>query len=188
MGWFWGDSKKDDPVNRLDPDLRDYLERERPSQNYVPTPETKEPPKKPVDEPAQSPQPAPSEPADPANQVPAASLFPDGRYAHLWKTYKPPSDPEEVGVRSAEKVIDKYRERKNTVKRAALENCALEQEELAHCFSTGNWQKQLKARFTLCSEQNAKFTRCFTTQSVGCSRICLSCRALLTRCRNSSRH
>lgn len=166
MGWFWNNSK-DDPVQKLDPGLRDYLARETPSQDYVPTSQIQEPAKT-VDVPSQ-PQ-SSSEATDPSNPpVPSASLFPDGRYAHIWKNYKPPTDPEEVGVRSVERVIDKYKERKDSVQRAAMENCALEQEELAHCFKTGNWQKQLRARATLCSEENSKFSRCFTTQTVSIS-------------------
>jgi hypothetical protein len=167
MGWFWN-SSKDDPVQKLDPGLRDYLERETPSQDYVPTSQTSQTPQsvKTVDAPSQR-QPS-SEATDPSNTpaVPSASLFPDGRYAHIWKNYKPPTDPEEVGVRSVERVIDKYKERKDSVQRAAMENCAMEQEKLAHCFSTGDWKKQLKARATLCSEENSNFSRCFTTQTV----------------------
>lgn len=168
MGWFWGDSKKDDPVKKLDPGLRDYLERETPSQDYVPSSQTQEPPKT-VNAPGQAPQTATAESSDPSKpQVPAASLFPDGRYAHIWKNYKPPSDPEESGVRSVERVIEKVKDKRDSVQRAAMENCALEQEEVAHCFKNGNWQKQLKARMTLCSEENSKFARCFTTQAVSC--------------------
>lgn len=163
MGWFWGNSK-DDPVNKLDPGLRDYLQRETPTQDYVPTTQSQEP-RKPVDAPSHAPQPGAPETAEPP-AVPSASLFPDGRYAHIWKNYKPPANPEEVGVRSVERVIDKYKERKDSVQRAAMENCALEQEELAHCFRTGDWQKRLKARVTLCSAENSNFARCFSTQAV----------------------
>lgn len=166
MGWFWGDSKKDDPVKKLDPGLRDYLERETPSQDYVPTPQTEEPPKV-QDARDQTPQTTTADSSDASKpKVPAASLYPDGRYAHIWKTYKPPSDPEESGVRSVERVIEKVKDRKDSVQRAAMENCALEQEEVANCFKTGNWQRQLKARMTMCSEENSKFARCFTTQAV----------------------
>lgn len=155
MGWFWGD--KNDTVQKLDPGLRDYLEQEKPDK-YVPGPNVK-PPSTPT------PSPEPSDTSKP--KVPAASLYQDGRYADLWKTYKPPMElDEESGVRGASRVIEKYKERGDTVQRAAMENCALEHEALTHCFKTGNWRKQIEARLTMCSEQNGTFSRCFTTQTV----------------------
>ncbi|KAJ6081709.1 hypothetical protein N7499_006583 [Penicillium canescens] len=155
MGWFWGDSKSD-PVNKLEPGLRDYLEQEQPDK-YVPAGVNPTTPT-----PTQT-----SQPSDPSKrQVPAASLYQDGRYAHLWKTYKPPADIDENnGVRGAERVIEKHKERGDTVQRAAMENCALEHEALTYCFKTGNWRKQIEARLTLCSAENGTFSRCFTTQT-----------------------
>lgn len=156
MGWFWGDSKND-PVKKLDPGLREYLEQEAPDK-YVPATEVK-----PTS--TSSPEPQPTESAKP--KVPAASLYPDGRYADLWKTYKAPVDVDErAGVRGAERVIEKYKERGDTVQRAAMENCALEHEALTYCFQTGNWRKQVAARLTMCSAENGTFSRCFLTQSV----------------------
>jgi hypothetical protein len=156
MGWLWGDNKND-PVEKLDPGLRDYLEQEKPDK-YVPGPNVKPP------APVQSSE--SSEPEKP--QVPAASLYQDGRYAHLWKTYKPQGtdDGESVGIRGASRVIEKHKELGDTVQRAAMENCALEHEALTHCFSTGNWRKQIEARLTLCSAENGTFSRCFMTQTV----------------------
>ncbi|RAL11324.1 uncharacterized protein BO97DRAFT_370757 [Aspergillus homomorphus CBS 101889] len=166
MGWFWGSSNQDDPVKKLDPELREFLEHEAP-QKYVPTPATpasNEPPKtvETRETPVQSSQSENAIPSKPA--VPSASLYPDGRYAHLWKTYKPPQE-QQSDMSTAERVIEKYKQRGDTVHRAAMENCALEQEDWAQCFRTGNWQKQLKARVTMCSEENSKFSRCFTTQA-----------------------
>ncbi|PLB39086.1 uncharacterized protein BDW47DRAFT_103650 [Aspergillus candidus] len=160
MGWFWGSSNNDDPVKKLDPGLREYLEHEAPKK-YVPAPSSTES-AKPVDAQSQSQSSATSDPSQPS--VPSKSLYPDGRYAHLWKNYKPP--PEETNeVTGAERVIENYKKRNDTVHRAAMENCALEHEALTYCFQTGNWQKQLESRLTLCSDENAKFSRCFTTQS-----------------------
>lgn len=152
MGWFWG--SKDDPVKNLDPGLRQYLEHEAPK--YAPPQVSSHDPK--TDQ-------GQSESQVQEKPVPNASLFPDGRYAHLWKTYTPPQE-EGADVKGAERVIGKEKERKDTVQRAAMENCALEHEALTYCFQTGNWQKQLKARVTLCSEENSSFSRCFTTQAV----------------------
>ncbi|PYI05790.1 hypothetical protein BO78DRAFT_397891 [Aspergillus sclerotiicarbonarius CBS 121057] len=165
MGWFWGASN-DDPVKKLDPDLREYLEHEAPKK-YVPTTSvpSSQGPSTTVAPQAQSSQPKTSdaEPSEPA--IPSASLFPDGRYAHLWKTYKPPKEKEASEQKTAERVIEKYKQRGDTVHRAAMENCALEHEDLTYCFQTGTWQKRLQARVTLCSEENTKFSRCFTTQA-----------------------
>ncbi|KKK17859.1 hypothetical protein P175DRAFT_0493111 [Aspergillus ochraceoroseus IBT 24754] len=158
MGWFWG-SNSNDPVKQIDPSLREYLENEAPKK-YVPT--------------SQSPSPAVEKEAQPASSeavesstpsAPSASLFPDGRYAHLWKTYKPPVEKEASEVKGAERVIEMYKQRGDTVHRAAMENCALEHEALTLCFQTGTWAKRLQSRLTSCSEENGKFSRCFTTQA-----------------------
>lgn len=161
MGWFWGKSD-DDPVKKLDPGLREYLEHEAPKKYVPPTPEAP----KPVDtqsRPSQAPPTSEStEPSQPA--IPSASLYPDGRYAHLWKTYKPPASEETQ--KGAERVIEKYKQRGDTVHRAAMENCALEHEDLTYCFQTGTWSKRLKSRMSMCHEENHTFSRCFTTQAV----------------------
>ncbi|KAJ5524306.1 hypothetical protein N7513_009426 [Penicillium frequentans] len=155
MGWFSGESKND-PVKKLDPGLREYLEQERPDQ-YVPAPDVQQP-----TTPSTTPESVDS--SKPA--VPAQSLYQDGRYADLWKTYKPPVNADGGdGVRGAARVIEKFKERGDTVQRAAMENCAMEHEALTLCFQTGNWRKQLESRLTMCAEQNGVFSRCFTTQS-----------------------
>ncbi|KAJ5232266.1 hypothetical protein N7468_005222 [Penicillium chermesinum] len=79
----------------------------------------------------------------------------------------PPVDAtdESSGVRGAERVIEKFKERGDTVQRAAMENCALENEALALCFKTGSWRKQIESRLTACSAENRTFSRCFATQS-----------------------
>lgn len=169
MGWFWEDSKKD-PVKGLDPGLRDYLKQEAPDK-YVPAPGVKQP--------ASSSQTSDAkEPTDPSNPtVPAASLYQDGRYADLWKTYKSPGLVDaDTGVRGAERIVEKFKERGDTVQRAAMENCALEMEALTYCFKTGNWRQQLEARLTMCSKENTTWSRCFTTQSVGfIDALCMLC-------------
>ena len=164
MGWFWGSSNKDDPVEKLDPELKKYLENETPSK-YVPT---EGPSKDVVNTQSPSSQPDSSQAADASKpRVPSASLFPDGRYAHLWATYKPPEEVEEgTQMRGAEKVIEKYKERNDTVHQGAMENCALEHEDLTLCFQKGDWQQRLWSRMTMCSEANSRFAQCFTTQAV----------------------
>lgn len=164
MGWFWG-SNKDDPTKKLDPELRAYLEQQAPAK-YTPVQPSPEPPKAP-EPPKPAPQPKAAESSEP--NVPSASLFPDGRYAHLWKTYKPLEEIEGTPVSGAERVIESYKKRKDTVHRAAMENCALEHEALTFCFKRGNWQDQLRARVTMCSDENATFSRCYTMQAVSYS-------------------
>lgn len=161
MGWFWGDNKND-PVKKLDPGLREFLEQETPDK-YEPAPDVKQP--APTPSPSQSP--SSQEPSDSSEpKVPAASLYQDGRYADLWKTYKPPSSVDSTPVGGAERVVEKYKEHGDTVQRAAMENCALEHEALTFCFQRGGWLKQIESRLTMCSAENATFSRCFQTQSV----------------------
>lgn len=163
MGWLWGDSNKDDPVKKLSPELKEFLEKETPAK-YVPT-EPAQPTQKPSEKTVDSyDQAAPSDSSKPL--VPSASLFPDGRYAHLWKTYKPLEEVEGNPITGAQRVVEKFKERKDAVHQAAMENCALEHEALTNCFQTGDLQQRVWSRITMCSEANSKFSRCFTTQAV----------------------
>ncbi|KAF7594785.1 hypothetical protein BBP40_008288 [Aspergillus hancockii] len=166
MGWFWGNSNQDDPVKKLDPGLREYLEHEAPKK-YVPTssvPSAQDTSKTVVPNSQWSQQTGAAETAESKPSIPSATLFPDGRYAHLWKTYKPPTE-EGTETQGAARVIEKFKSRNDTVHRAAMENCALEHEDLTLCFQNGNLQKRLMSRMTLCHEENGKFSRCFTTQA-----------------------
>lgn len=161
MGWLWGSSTPSDPTKKLDPELRDYLQQEKPA-TYTPT----------ADVPSSSSSPAANESQTTSsstteNTVPAASLFPDGRYAHLWKTYKPLAEAEGTHTQAAaERAIDSFKRRKDTVHDAAMENCALEHESLMTCFHKGDWWTLVKAKATMCGEENRKFSRCYTTQAV----------------------
>nr|CDP23006.1 Putative protein of unknown function [Podospora anserina S mat+] len=137
-GWFGGsaDNSSSDPLAHLDPKLREFLQKEAPT--------TKPPPPNP---------PSPPE-----------SLFPDGRYAHLWKTYTPQSTIEAATKTDHEKlmdVLDSYKDRKAAIGRAALENCADEQFTWATCMKSGG----VKARLTMCSDEVKKFERCYNNQS-----------------------
>jgi len=168
MGWFWGDSNNDDPTKKLDPELRQYLEQVTPAK-YTPT-ATVQPSvesskvaesEKHVHSTSSTPETA--EPSNPP--VPSASLFPDGRYAHLWKGYKPLHELEGSELRSAERAIDQYKQRKDTVHLAALENCSLEHEALTFCFQRGDIWNMTRARATMCADENRTFSRCYTTQA-----------------------
>ncbi|KAK0101351.1 hypothetical protein ONS95_006526 [Cadophora gregata] len=172
MGWFWGsssddDDKSKDPLRNLDPSLREFLKKESPVKYDAPNP------------PAQAPvtsTPSPTEgllskpPASPENEnessepkVPPQSLYKDGRYAHLWKTYQSQHDVESASKSDQEKiddVLEGYKYRKAEIGRAALENCALEQWEVNDCFRNGGWA----SRLTMCRKENRDLERCYTMQ------------------------
>jgi len=100
-----------------------------------------------------------------SSPVPSQSLYPDGRYAHLWTTYRPLAEVENETKTDQEKlldVLDGYKQRKADIGRAALENCALEQQAITDCFKSGG----VKARMTMCRQENREFERCYTLQSV----------------------
>lgn len=185
MGWLWGSGKngssKDnsgDPLRDLDPSLREFLEKESPVKY-----QTAKPPPSPSSAPNPSSQAAKStssklaEPTEASASssatttptVPAASLYPDGRYAHLWSTYRSQAEIEGATRSEQEKladVLEGYRERKAQIGRVALENCALEQTAVSDCFSTGGWS----SRLTMCRAENKKLERCYMMQAVGCHR------------------
>lgn len=155
----FGSKSAEDPLKNLDPKLRDFLQKESPVK-FEPGKETNDatPPKGPT--PASEPA-----PADPDAAAHARSLYKDGRYSHLWKTYQPLEDVEAATKSSQEKladVLDGYKERKTQIGKAALENCALQQEEWRRCMTHGSWGDIM----TMCKDQVRKFERCYTMQSV----------------------
>lgn len=165
MSWFWSKSEDKDPsakkdaLRDLDPSLRDFLKKEAPSkyESSAPTP------RPPLEEKTVAPSPPPSEPKTPA--VPSKSLYQDGRYADLWKSYKPLEDVEAEGKSDQEKMMDVlegYKSRRAEIGRIALENCALEQTEVSDCFRAGKWA----AKATMCRAENRRFDRCYMMQSV----------------------
>ncbi|KAK4229761.1 hypothetical protein QBC38DRAFT_471597 [Podospora fimiseda] len=161
-GWFGPNTTNDsDPLKRLDPKLREFLERESPVKYNTPTlpPPEPSPPRKPKPKQPQDAKPQQQEPL-----VPAESLFQDGRYAHIWKTYKSKSAIDSETKSDHEKlmdVLDAFKERKALIGRAALENCADEQFTWADCMKSGG----LSAKMTMCRAEVQKFERCYSTQS-----------------------
>ncbi|KAH7320039.1 hypothetical protein B0I35DRAFT_460342 [Stachybotrys elegans] len=165
MGWLssiWGTDKNGDPLGKLDPKLREFLEKESPvkytaSQPSPPTPVPTSPPAPDTQKTAA--EPAPAKPA-----VPSESLYQDGRYAHLWSTYKPLSQIESENATDSDRlqsVLDAFKARKAAIGRASMENCALEQEEWVNCMKNGSWEDQLQ----MCKYQVRRFERCYTMQS-----------------------
>lgn len=180
MKWQWW--KDDDPLDDIDPDLRQYLEKARPkpyglteqpkaAPQSQPHPQSHNPDRSwssifgltnPT--PPKAPQPTPSDQQSLSTPVPSESLYPDGRYAHLWSTYRPGVQVEEAGKSDQEKLLDiltGWKERQAQVGRAALENCADEQWAIHNCFRTGGWG----ARLNMCREENRALDRCVGMQS-----------------------
>ncbi|OCK84303.1 hypothetical protein K432DRAFT_378708 [Lepidopterella palustris CBS 459.81] len=165
MGW-WSSSSDKDAVDKLDPSLREFLDKES-SVEYTPRPPPQTP--KPVTPYTQPPQQAqPSQKSPPADdftpKVPPQSLFPDGRYAHLWKTYEPQSAIEARGKTDQEKladIVDTYNDRKSNIGRIAQENCAVEHMAIQDCLKAGKFSKLMM----LCREENQAFNRCYELQS-----------------------
>ncbi|KAL2125097.1 hypothetical protein VTJ04DRAFT_1462 [Mycothermus thermophilus] len=172
MGWFdgWfgsGSNNDSDPLRRLDPKLREFLERESPVKYNLSTPEQQQQPQQQQQQ-QQQPQPqsqTQQQQQDPSQPVvPPQSLFPDGRYAHLWKTYRPLAAIEAETKSDSEKLSDvvaAYKERRGMIGRAALENCAEEQSEWASCMKSGSW----RARATMCRDEVHRFERCYAAQT-----------------------
>ena len=184
MGWFWGTSKnsdgtttKDDPLRKLDPSLREFLEKESPVKYQTststttssPPPHTPKKPQSYTEQilPPSEPSPTTAAQTDASStpKVPAESLFPDGRYAHLWKNYKSQYEVENANKTDQEKLLDVlegYKFRKGEIGRAALENCANEQWAVNDCFRNGGW----KSRMTMCRAENKQLERCYLMQAV----------------------
>ncbi|RWA10168.1 hypothetical protein EKO27_g4933 [Xylaria grammica] len=149
MGWWdslWASSTSaDDPLRKLDPKLREFLEKESPIRYN-----SNEASQKPADPTSSIPRAeADSEGgAGSKNEsaVPRESQFQDGRYAHLWKSYRPLAEVEAETKSDHEKLMDileGYKERKSQIGRAALENCALEQVDWRTCMSNPSWSEQV---------------------------------------------
>ena len=162
MGWLWGSKKPSDsdPLRDLDPSLRDFLSKESPVK-YTPAP----PPAPPQETTTTTTETTSSITADTKPTVPPESLYSDGRFAHLWSSYKPLSVVEAETKSDQEKlqdIFEGYKDRKAAIGRAAVENCVLEQMAVNDCFDKGRWAD----RMTMCRAENRVFQRCYTTQSV----------------------
>ncbi|KAI2783665.1 hypothetical protein F4815DRAFT_457452 [Daldinia loculata] len=163
MGWWdslWASSSNNDPLRKLDPKLREFLERESPvkySAAQESQPRAKE-------EQAATTIREVEEQQKNVPVVPKESQFQDGRYAHLWKTYRPLAEIEAETKSDHEKLMDVlegYKERKSQIGKAALENCALEQVDWRQCMANPT----ITERMTMCRDQIRKFEKCYMTQT-----------------------
>lgn len=191
MGWFWGSSDEaststsGDAYNKLDPALREFLDKESPvryrpsaaaansttaesqdsyrSQIGIAKPEASSASSSPTTIATSTPT-TTTQSTSPSTAVPNESLYPDGRYAHLWKNYQPLSTYETTQRSDQDQlndVIEAYNERKASIGRAAVENCVLEQMAEHDCFARGG----MHAKMTMCRAENKVFNRCYTMQS-----------------------
>lgn len=166
MGWlpsiFGGGNNEpssSDPLGKLNPQLREFLERESPVK-YT----TKQEEASAASVTAREGQDSAAAGTGKA-AVPSESLYQDGRYAHLWKNYKSLEQIESDSSTDHDKmlrVLDGFKERKAAIGKAAMENCALQQEEWIECMKNGSWQDQMQ----MCKHQVRRFERCYSMQSV----------------------
>jgi hypothetical protein len=178
MGWFWGGNTGNDkdPTKSLDPTLKEFLNSQQP-RPYVPAeappPRPPSPPPPPsITAPATEKSPLPDQSGPEANakgppensSVPSESLFPDGRYAHLWSTYTPQDSITASTTTPLERISSARKDRRDLLHRAALENCAFEHDLQQNCFTSGNVAQRAKARMTMCREETKAFNRCYSLQ------------------------
>lgn len=163
--WFWGTKSSSDPVDNLDPSLREFLEKESPKPHPAPPKEkaswfsraeaqTSPPP--PTPEPK-------SEPDPDKPKVPKQSLFQDGRYAHIWKGYRPLAELEEAGKDTNEKlrdIHDLHTARKTSAGHAARENCVEYEKAYYDCLGSTTWNSKM----FMCTTENRALSRCVDMQ------------------------
>ncbi|KAF1940510.1 hypothetical protein EJ02DRAFT_456024 [Clathrospora elynae] len=161
MGWLWGSDNSSNGQEQLDPSLRDFLRKEAPT---GPKPSL---PSAPKENPAATQTPAQSRTPTDADKpyVPPQSQFQDGRYADLWKNYTPQDIINDRGKSEQDRLrdlVDAYNDRKASVGRIAMENCALEYMEQFECFRhPATWW----SAGTMCIAESRKFNRCYDIQS-----------------------
>lgn len=167
----WFGEKSDNPLGKLDPNVRTFLEKESPLKfnNEKKAQEdaaAQQQQQQAVTAQAQAQAEAAAKAArDNPNAVPKESLYQDGRYAHLWKTYRPLTEVENETKTDQEKlhdVLDAFKSRKSAIGAAAVENCADEQMDWSNCMRSGS----LNARMYMCRDEVRKFESCYNMQSV----------------------
>lgn len=176
MGWIWGSGKDpDDATSKLDPALRDFLNTQTPKeQKYSPAQSHGSDPARSVNSPSSAPNEyrpqvgLDARGADAKHEdrpaVPRESLYQDGRYAHLWKNYRPPEEVAAASLPEQDRmsaVLEGFKDRKAAIGRAAVENCVLEQIAQKECFSSGSWTRLA----SMCRAEGRAFNRCYEMQS-----------------------
>lgn len=168
MSWIWGSKKQDDdPTKSLDSDLKQFLKAQTSSRHQRDHQPNAQLSAAPTVQPASiASQTQPDLPPAPEERpLPKESLFQDGRYKDLWKTYEPLNAIEAPTQTPADRVIEAKKERKTSLSQAALENCAFEEELKRDCYHYGDTWNRLRARATLCNRETKAFNRCFQLQA-----------------------
>ncbi|RMZ79198.1 hypothetical protein DV738_g3548, partial [Chaetothyriales sp. CBS 135597] len=158
LSWLWGGTKKsDDLTASLDPDLKSVLNDTK-SAPYSPAPAPHV-----TDHPATAPVPAASTDTP---TVPKESLFQDGRYAHLWKTYVPLADSQLSATTQSpvSRIVAQKKERTAAISRAAFENCAFEEELQLKCLGLGAGGA-VRSKLNVCRDETKSYNRCLQLQS-----------------------
>ncbi|OAL29449.1 hypothetical protein AYO20_09186 [Fonsecaea nubica] len=169
MGWFWGGrNAQNDPAKALDDDLKQFLKEQQP-RPYVPA-EAPAEPSEPPQNLAPTSKPSEQTVADAAQPpedkpLPKESLFQDGRYKHIWKTYIPQDEIIAATSTPVERVLSARKDRNQSIHKAALENCAFEEEMQQICLKGGNVTDRIRGRMTMCHEETKAFNRCYTLQA-----------------------
>ncbi|KAK5050963.1 hypothetical protein LTR84_003522 [Exophiala bonariae] len=166
MSWFWGGGggkgDQSDPAKALDDDLKQFLKDQQP-RPYRPAELSK--PTAPTPTPRETPVPvaSTSQPTTVEDRgLPKESLFQDGRYKDIWKTYVP---QEQSGISPVERVLEARKDRRATIHKAAMENCAFEQQMQMDCMHASSWAQKIRGRATLCHEENKAYNRCYSLQA-----------------------
>jgi hypothetical protein len=157
MGWFWeSKATNNDAVGKLDSKLKEFLQ-----EGASPQPPTSTTPDRPG-----PPLPQPSEYAveQTRPKVPSKSHFQDGRYAHIWKDYRPPQELDQIAKSESQKVADLvelHKKRRKDINKAALENCIEEHIALQDCISWGSWKDKMSS----CHRYWVKLDHCYLYQA-----------------------
>jgi hypothetical protein len=160
MVWPFGPSSgsPSGAPKKLDQDLQDFVDQESAKrsndQNPSPAPT--------INPPQPDRQRAETSTTDVKPASTPQSLFKDGRYAHLWGSYRSPA---EVDARSEnEKLKDMAEDiewRAQEAVKAAKVNCALEAVAESDCFQHGG----LFQRATMCHAETQAYDRCMEVQT-----------------------
>ena len=163
MSWFWGNkTSRSDPTASLSPELKDFLDNQQ-RRPYI-TSEASIP-KSDLKSPELAPQTTNTDFNDGQQPLPRESLFQDGRYKDLWKTYVPQGTIEAASTTPVERIIAARKDRRQSVHRAAMENCAFENELQLNCLHSGDLINRTRARLTMCRQETKAFNRCFQLQA-----------------------
>ena len=161
MVWPFGSSQKGasekDPYGELDPTLREFLDKESPLKYHTANPPSKPPKVATSPEPKSPNPPSPAPTSGPSHNQ---SLYADGRYDHLWRTYRPKAVVDAEGRSDQEKLNDvlaAYKQRRQSISGAAMENCADVRWKQQECIIGGTW----KQRVEMCRHETRALDRCF---------------------------